>query len=483
MTVGRTAMGVVLAAALAGAPWAADGPSPIRKATQEKWPITWYIPPDEGPVVGNQNGWFVTPHDILPGSFTFSGKVEEARADGFEMTPNSVWGRYRFRITRLGPADEPTPDLKLRKVVPVRSIHFADLAKLTDEHTLLFRGTLTEIGPDRKTFTADMGFRDGPIACRLDLVKAEEKTLPPDIRSMHYGPHWQHTMDIYYPEDRGEEPPPVVLYIHGGGWGALDKQGVNRSVPGWTELGFAVVSFNYRFVSNADQYPAMSPPVAAPLYDAARALQHLRYKAKELGLDTDRIAVTGGSAGGATTCWLALRDDLADPDSPDPIARQSTRITCAFPVQAQTSLDPKQMRAWIPEITYGAHAFFTREQMKTRDKAKRFAYFLAHREEILPWITEFSPYEWASKDDPPMLLCYGGQKDIPVAQGGNATHHPKFGEHLHRRLQELGVESYYWADNVKCENPRYHGWAGTKRFVCDKLLGPDWEQGRQPAKP
>jgi hypothetical protein len=108
--------------------------------------------------------------------------------------------------------------------------------------------------------------------------------------------------------------------------------------------------------------------------------------------------------------------------------------------------------------------------MKTRDKAKRFEYFLDHRQEILPWIEEFSPYEWASADDPPMLLCYGGQKDvIPALDSGNATHHPRFGEHLHKRLKELGVESYYWADNVKCDEPRYHGWSGVKRFVCDKM--------------
>jgi acetyl esterase/lipase len=442
----------------------------MRKATVADWPIRWYIPPDKGPVVGNQNGWFVTPHDILPGNFTFSGTVEEVTEDSFEMTPNSVWGRYRFRITRTGSADTETPDLKLRKVVPVRDIRFADLAKLTDENTLLFSGKLTGIGQDRKSFNAGIGFRDGPLDCRLDLVDAEEKSLPPDIRSMRYGPHWQHTMDIYYSEERGDKPLPIILYIHGGGWGALDKQGANRSVPGWTELGFAVVSVNYRFVSNASEYPAMSPPVAAPLYDAARALQHLRFKAKELGLDSSRIAVTGGSAGGATTCWLAMRDDLADPNSPDPIARQSTRVTCAFPMQAQTSLDPEQMRDWIPQITYGAHAFFTSDQMKTRDKTKRFEFFLAHREEILPWIKEFSAYEWAGADDPPMLHCYGGQNDvIPALDGGNATHHPKFGEHLHKRLKELGVESYYWADNVKCEKRRYDGWSGVRRFVCDKM--------------
>ncbi len=448
----------------------AEETSPIRKATVVEWPIHWYIPPDEGPVVGNQNGWFVTPYDILPGAFTLNGQVENVTDDSFEMTPHSVWGQYRFKITRTGPDDQATGDLKLRNVVPVRDIRFADLSKLTTENTLLFSGMLMTIGPERKTFTAEMNFKDGPLVCSLDLIDSQEKSPTPDIRSLHYGPHWQHTMDIYYPADRGDRSLPIILYIHGGGWGALDKQGAAKSVPGWTELGFAVVSFNYRFVSNAGEYPAMNPPVAAPLYDAARAIQYLRFKAEELGLDGSRIAVTGGSAGGATTCWLAMREDLADPESPDPVARQSTRVTCAFPMQAQTSLDPQQMRAWIPQITYGAHAFFTRDEMKTREKAEQFEFFLAHRDEILPWIEEFSAYEWASADDPPMLHCYGGQKDvIPALDGSNATHHPKFGEHLHKRLKELGVESYYWADNVPCEEPRYNGWTGIRRFVCDKM--------------
>ncbi len=88
-------------------------------------------------------------------------------------------------------------------------------------------------------------------------------------------------------------------------------------------------------------------------------------------------------------------------------------------------------------------------------------------------------------DDPPMLLVYGGQDDvIPARDGGNATHHPKFGENLCKRLRELGVECHYWAGTqygkegyVKADNPRYHGWGGVKNFVGDKLLGPGWDKG------
>ena len=64
----RIGMWWILVVTLASAAWAADEASPMRKATKATkatWPIKWYIPPGEGPVVGNQNGWFVTPATFL----------------------------------------------------------------------------------------------------------------------------------------------------------------------------------------------------------------------------------------------------------------------------------------------------------------------------------------------------------------------------------------------------------------------------------
>jgi hypothetical protein len=90
---------------------------------------------------------------------------------------------------------------------------------------------------------------------------------------------------------------------------------------------------------------------------------------------------------------------------------------------------------------------------------------------MLPWIKEFSPYEHASKDDPPMLLNYAGQELAnPPVNPGNATHSPLFGKHLRDRLQELGVEVWFRADNVKCENPRYDGARGNLNFAVDHLM-------------
>jgi hypothetical protein len=143
--------------------------------------------------------------------------------------------------------------------------------------------------------------------------------------------------------------------------------------------------------------------------------------------------------------WLAFHDDLADPKSSDPIARESTRLWCAAVMGAQTSLDPKQLKEWTPNSRYGGHAFGffpTPKDIKTRDTD--FANFLAHRDEVLPWIKEYSPIELTSKDDPAIYLNYSSAPAIGKEQK-DPTHTANYGVKLEERLKELGIpcELYY----------------------------------------
>jgi len=194
--------------------------------------------------------------------------------------------------------------------------------------------------------------------------------------------------------------------------------------------GISVVSIEYRFVTAARQ-AGVQPPVKWPLEDAARALQFVRSKAAEWHIDPKRIVVSGTSAGGCSSLWLAFHDDLADPKSADLVARESTRPMAVVANQAQTSLDPVQMREWLPNIAYGPHAF----------GLDSFSKFLADRERLLPWIKAYSPYHLASADDPPVYLFYS----TPPSQkedAGASIHSANFGVGLHTRLVELGVKSY-----------------------------------------
>jgi acetyl esterase/lipase len=240
---------------------------------------------------------------------------------------------------------------------------------------------------------------------------------------------------------KSEQPTPLVLLIHGGGWRGGDKTGYGTSsIQPFLDAGISVAALNYRFIDQAMEQN-VEPPVKACLYDAARALQTLRSKAKEWNLDPTRVGSTGGSAGACTSLWLALHDDLADPDSTDPIARQSSRLTCAAVAGAQTSLDPKQLREWIPNAIYAGHAFGY--AAPGRGRPDEFELVLANREKVLPWIKEYSPIELVTKDDPAIYLEYRGQKQPPkVGQvEADPTHSAMYGVQLAKVLEADGIEA------------------------------------------
>jgi acetyl esterase/lipase len=205
--------------------------------------------------------------------------------------------------------------------------------------------------------------------------------------------------------------------------------------------GISVASINYRYTTQADAAD-VKPPVKWPLEDAARALQFVRSKAQEWNIDKTRVGATGGSAGACSSLWLAFHDDMAKPDSTDPVARESTRLTCAAVNGAQTSLDPKQLREWMPNMRYGGHAFgFRKPAPNERDG--EFQRFYNHREDVLPFIKEYSPYEHAGKGDPPIYLDYPAQ-DKPAVVGEeqkDPTHSAVMGLTLVEKLKPAGVEA------------------------------------------
>jgi acetyl esterase/lipase len=272
---------------------------------------------------------------------------------------------------------------------------------------------------------------------------AARKTVPTEA-NVPYGKHAKQVVDFYKAESK--EPTPLVLNIHGGGWGGGSKMSIAPDT--YLRAGISVASVEYRLLKEATA-DGVVPPVKGPMHDAARALQFVRSKAKEWNIDPKRIVATGSSAGACTCLWLTFHDDLADPKSDDPVARESTRLLFAAVGGAQTSLDPKQMKEWTPNSFYGGHAFGFEPDPK--QKLTQFEVFLAKREEILPLIKEYSPYELVTSDDPPVALFYGA----PPAMGQDAkdpTHAANFGQALQEKCKSVGVSCdliYPEAPNVE----------------------------------
>lgn len=110
-------------------------------------------------------------------------------------------------------------------------------------------------------------------------------------------------LDIYLPES-GEGPFPVILAIHGGAFMGCDKADL-QITPMLRGLlrGYAVISINYRLSWEA-RFPAL-------VKDAKAAVRWVRANATHYGLDAERIAAWGGSAGGYQALMLGVSAGVA----------------------------------------------------------------------------------------------------------------------------------------------------------------------------
>ncbi len=259
--------------------------------------------------------------------------------------------------------------------------------------------------------------------------------IQPD-ENVAYGTHRMQM--IYFWRAKSDRPTPLLVYIHGGGWNGGDRSVVRNMLIPALDAGISVASVEYRTIrdSTAD---GLLPPVKGPMLDCARALQFCRSKSREWSLDKAKVALSGGSAGACTSLWLAFHDDMADPNSPDPIARESTRVVGAAVSGAQTTLDPHQRREWIPNSKYGAHAFGIAWDAKENISSFQMCYDALER--ILPWIKQYSPYDLVTRDDPPVGLFYSTPPNLGHEEN-DPTHSANFGVKLKEHCD---------ANQVKCE--------------------------------
>jgi len=126
----------------------------------------------------------------------------------------------------------------------------------------------------------------------------------PDVKmNLSYGPMSENTFDVYSPGEfcpgHGKSNRPAIIAIHGGAWRSGDKSWGERVADRFTPNGYVVFSINYRLAPGS-RWPAQ-------INDCVAALRYFRGTANLWGIDPDRIAAFGVSAGGHLAAMLALR--------------------------------------------------------------------------------------------------------------------------------------------------------------------------------
>jgi len=100
---------------------------------------------------------------------------------------------------------------------------------------------------------------------------------------------YESKLDVYKRRDV-TTPQPTLIFYHGGGWILGTKEPTFMSIMPWLEMGWNVVNVEYRMAR-----VALAP---AAVEDSTCALRFVVEKAKDYGIDTNKIVLSGESAGG-----------------------------------------------------------------------------------------------------------------------------------------------------------------------------------------
>lgn len=170
---------------------------------------------------------------------------------------------------------------------------------------------------------------------------------------------------------------PAVIWIHGGGFNDGDK-GKGREINFCHEMvlhGYVAMSINYKL-------RRMSGQVTWPqcVLDAKTAVRWLRANAAKFGIDPERIAVAGGSAGGNLAAMLGVTGPA---DGLEPPGEGSTKVSCAIDF-------------------YGAVDLLNYHDMKM---------FAKTRAEAPELYVKGSPITYVDAQDAPLLLIHGTQDE------------------------------------------------------------------------
>lgn len=257
-----------------------------------------------------------------------------------------------------------------------------------------------------------------------------------------YGPHERNTFDIWLA--KSENPTPLAVYIHGGGFTGGDKSRYFQSadVIRFLDAGVSVATINYRFMNE--------PPygILSSMNDSKRFVQFIRYHSEKYNIDKTRIGCTGGSAGAGTALWLAFSDDMADYTNVDPVLRESTRLTCVGAFATQATYDIFQ---WDEILGFPLSKTPGFLQMV----ARAFGFKSAENRDLTKETQIRNDLDFLAKmdkNDVPVFIFNKHKGGIPENQD-DINHHPLHAKTLKERADIVGLQAIVYAPEIGIFDP------------------------------
>lgn len=238
-------------------------------------------------------------------------------------------------------------------------------------------------------------------------------TVSKDIAYVEGG-HQRQKLDLYIPETASaENPVPLVIWVHGGGWKGGNKNSINRNVGSLLERGFAVASINYRLSGHAI-FPAQ-------IHDAKAAVRYLRKNAAKHGLDANKFGAWGSSAGGHLVALLGTSGDVKELEGTVGVTGVSSRVQAVCDWYGPIQLLKMNEQA-------GEHSALDHDAFDSPESLLIGGLIQENKDKT----RKADPFQYVTSDDPPFLIMHGdNDRLVPVGQSKT----------FHSRLQEMKVPS------------------------------------------
>ncbi len=182
-------------------------------------------------------------------------------------------------------------------------------------------------------------------------------------------------LDVWCPVDKGRFRPGILM-IHGGGWTTGSKENLHPMARQLAAEGYVTVTPEYRLSGEA-AYPS-------GVRDLKLAVRWMRAHAAEYGIDTNRIAAYGASAGAHLASLLGTTNELSLYDTLSPLSTYSDEVQAVLNIDGIVSfVHPDAEPEWTGR---SANAW------------------LGNYTENYPRWQEASPLEYAGENTPPFLF-------------------------------------------------------------------------------
>jgi acetyl esterase/lipase len=216
------------------------------------------------------------------------------------------------------------------------------------------------------------------------------------------GKNWQQKMDLYLPPNTGK-PTPAIINIHGGGWNHGTKESQSGGFNSFFKIGFAVANVEYRMTGEAT--------APAAVEDIRCALIYLFKNAAVLNIDTSKIVIMGGSAGGHLALLAGLMGNNHTFDT-----------NCA-------GVENIHVAAIIDKYGIADMDTFTNVT-----KYKSAIKWLGNYATDQKFIKSVSPVTYITKNSPPVFIVHGdADPTVPYTQSVA----------LHQKLVDAGVKTEF----------------------------------------